>query len=82
MDYVKSEWNAKRAAWAATAIRAFAEETVLEGARDLNFFECRDEIIGDLLCDVLHYAQQNGHDPAQLAQRGLDNFNEESTGED
>lgn len=80
MPYIKSEINQRRANWAFEAVRAFTEETRAD-VDDLNHFETRAEIIGDLLCDLLHYAQVCGHDPLSLHASAYRGFVEESTGE-
>jgi len=81
MAYVKSEQNKLRAGWARDALVAFGEDTRAQVEHDLNFRECRDEIITDLICDLLHYAEQNGNDGPLLLKTALAGFEIESEGE-
>jgi hypothetical protein len=80
MAYVKSPINVDRADWAEAALEAFAFVTRRVPV-DLSDKEEREEVIQDLLCDLLHYAQQNGHDPIAMAFSEMRGFQAESTGE-
>ncbi|WP_429236569.1 hypothetical protein [Aeromonas salmonicida] len=55
--------NKDRAAWAETALEAFAGQVRHDGKqlRDLPPGD-REDMIGDLICDLLHYADQQGFD--------------------
>lgn len=78
--YVKSEMNVSRAGWAESAIEEFAHVT-RTGPVDMSDAETREEVITDLLCDILHYAQQYGHDVNVLQARAAAGFEIESGGE-
>lgn len=59
--------NQDRAAWAETALGAFTGEVRHDGKlfRDLLHSD-REDMIGDLICDLLHYADQQGFDPGLI----------------
>lgn len=62
------EMNHKRAAWARKALDAFAKET----GQDLRH-EMR-ESIGDLICDLLHVANQTCGNVEAIHQHALDMY--------
>lgn len=80
ITYVKSPMNVDRAGWAEAALEEFASVT-RSGSVDMSEKDVREEVLQDLLCDLLHYAQQNGHDPVAMAFSGMRGFEAESTGE-
>lgn len=58
--------NELRAAWAETAIQAFAEETGLDVSGELEHEP--ELVLGDLLCDLMHLAERRGFDFDQILQ--------------
>lgn len=53
----KQTMNLKRAAWAETALIAFAQET---GQLGQVYSRDRDEVVRDLLCDLMHFSDLRG----------------------
>jgi hypothetical protein len=74
--------NADRAAWAAYAVTAYARQTrhsVPE--HTIASAEHVRELIGDLICDLLHLGDQWGVDPEVLIESGRGHFADEVTAE-
>jgi hypothetical protein len=83
MDIYAEGWakaNAIRARRAMTALQAFGQQTgqasMLDGSVTVDEDIFR-EIAGDLLCDLLHLARNNGHLLTLFLEAGLMHFTEE-----
>lgn len=63
--------NHNRAVWAFTALEAFCSMTGQNARTE------KAEAVGDLICDLLHVAGQNGFDAEALAQRALSTYEAE-----
>jgi len=63
----RSVKNSDRAEWAEQAVQTFKEGTRMRG-------EDEETIIGDLLCDLMHYCRINGWDFADLMERAESHF--------
>lgn len=59
--------NKDRVHWAARSLQKFMELTGCE----------REDALGDLLCDLMHWARQNGYDFDFALQRAYGHFEEE-----
>lgn len=72
--------NKDRAARAETALEAFAGEIRHDGKqlRDLLPGD-REDMIGDLICDLLHYAEQQGFDTGLILSDAENMFEMERT---
>jgi hypothetical protein len=68
----EQEMNRRRARWAQNAIEAFAEETGLDP--DVDGW---DSIMGDLLTDMMHFADQRGVSWPELEALAYRRFEEE-----
>ncbi len=68
--------NEDRRRWARVALDAFGAET---GQTDYDYRnpEHLIEIGGDLICNLLHLADQAGMDPEVLLEKGRDHHDEE-----
>jgi hypothetical protein len=69
--------NRDRARWARNALAVFATETFSgdhPDTMDRDDLECA---IGDLICDLLHLAEQQGFDPQVILERGNAHFRTE-----
>ena len=69
--------NRDRALWARNALAVFAAETFSgdhPDTMDRDDLECA---IGDLICDLMHFAQQQGFDPQVILERGNAHFRTE-----
>jgi len=67
--------NAQRAAWANTALTAFAGETGQDRSGDLAYDTVC--VVIDLLCDLQHLCAQRGIDFAGAMRCAVDHFAEE-----
>jgi hypothetical protein len=67
-----------RAAWAAAAVEVFGDRT---GQRDPEYLidpEAVAEIVGDLICDLLHFVEAAGGSPNTVLFNGLGHFEQEA----
>lgn len=69
--------NDNRAAWAATALNAFADVTMMNTAG-----EDGETILGDLLADLMHWCDRNGVDFNDMLERARDHYEEETRPEE
>lgn len=67
--------NETRADWAYTALEAFARETRQDLRGDLRY--ALDSVVGDLLCDLMHFCHQHQIDFHKCLQTGAFNFEAE-----
>jgi hypothetical protein len=65
------QMNDARASWADIAIYAFRDKTRCEP----------EETLGDLLCDLMHWADRNGEDFAGRLEGALQNYEAETAPE-
>jgi hypothetical protein len=66
--------NADRASWAKQALAIFTEHTFSGDHPDsMDRGDLRDAI-GDLICDLMHFAHQQHFNAADLLQQGCGNF--------
>lgn len=72
--------NKERAAWAEAALETFVSEVRHDGKElsDLPPGD-REDAIGDLICDLLHYAEQQGFDTGLILSDAENMFEEEKT---
>ena len=66
--------NQDRASWARAALAVFTAATFSgdhPATMDHDDLECA---VGDLICDLLHFAEQHGFDPVAILQRTIANF--------
>lgn len=77
--YVASQQNQSRAQWALDALDAFGLAT---GQRVRNGRDEVEDMIGDLLCDLMHYCEQEKLDFNVLLARGQMHFRDERGGEE
>ncbi len=69
--------NRDRARWARNALAGFTAETFSgddPDTMDRDDLECA---IGDLICDLLHFAGQQGFDPQVILEQGNAHFKTE-----
>ncbi len=66
--------NADRARWAKNALAVFTAETFSGDHPDTMNRDDLQCAIGDLICDLLHYARQSGFDVGTIAQQAFGNF--------
>jgi len=69
--------NQDRARWASNALAVFTAETCSgdhPGTMDRDDLECA---ICDLICDLLHFAEQQGFDPQVILEQGNAHFKTE-----
>lgn len=73
-----SPTNEDRAEWAGEALDTFADRTF--GGRSFSTLHPEDQAdcFADLLCNLRHFAAQNGFDFADLDRRGQGNYEYES----
>jgi hypothetical protein len=65
--------NSQRAAWARDALATFVQATHETTISRLHREDLSDAI-SDLMCDLLHLAQQSGLDPEIIKGQALSNF--------
>lgn len=63
--------NEERASWARAGLMAFAKET--GQAKGSKFTDDEDAVIGDFLCDLLHYMADTNSDPVEVFKRLVEN---------
>ena len=66
--------NADRAKWAESALEVFTDQTY---SGDHPATMNRDDLetaIGDLICDLMHYARQQGFDTGNILQQACGHF--------
>ena len=66
--------NAKRAQWAKNALAVFTAETFSGDHPDTMERDDLECAISDLICDVMHYARQQGFDIATIVQLAFGHF--------
>jgi hypothetical protein len=72
--------NADRADWAAYAVTAYAQQTRNSVAEHtITSDEHARELIGDLICDLLHLGERWGLDPGVLIESGRGHYADEVT---
>lgn len=74
------DMNVMRAQWAKAALATFTKETFAGDEPDTMHPEDRDDAIGDLICDLLHYQNQNsstGTTAADLHSRAFNHYTHE-----
>lgn len=69
--------NADRAAWAKAALIPFTAETYSGDHPDTMHPQDLDSAIGDLICDLMHFAQQRGMDAQAIHAHALSLFGDE-----
>jgi hypothetical protein len=69
--------NWDRAGWARNALAVFTAETFSGDHPDTMERKDLECAIGDLICDLLHYAQQKGFDQSAILEQGKANFKTE-----
>lgn len=72
--------NKQRADWSKSALEIFTKETFAGDEPDDMHPEDLENAVQDLICDLLHYANQNiitGQTPAQVHARALSMYEEE-----
>lgn len=62
--------NQERARWARDALAVFTEETFGGDHPDAMHRDDLECAIGDLICDLLHFADQMSFDPQTILERG------------
>ncbi len=67
--------NADRARWGRNALATFTAETYSGANPDTMDERDLEDAIGDLICDLLHYAKQLQFDPPSIAKRSFAHFN-------
>lgn len=75
---MSSVTNETRAQWAAEALKAFRRET----GQSLDDPESREEVLGDILCDLRHWCdhQEPPVDFKRASWRGKSHYRAEKTG--
>ena len=72
--------NDDRAEWAGEALRAFARKTrQLKGDR---WDDDLENVVGDLLCDLMHLCDRDGVDFARVLKNARGNYKEERASEE
>jgi hypothetical protein len=66
--------NADRARWAKNALAVFAAETFSGDHPDTMERDDLECSIGDLICDLLHYARQQGFDTGSMIQTACGHY--------
>jgi len=69
--------NQVRARWAKNALAEFTRETFDGNHPDGMHRDDLECAIGDLICDLLHLAKQNGFDPQRILEQGNAHFKTE-----
>ncbi len=69
--------NRDRALWANNALAVFTDETFTGDHPDTMERDDLECALGDLICDLLHLAQQKGFDPQAILEQGNAHFRTE-----
>jgi len=66
--------NAERARWAANAVAVFTAETFSGDHPETMHRNDLESAIGDLFCDLMHYARQQGFHTESILQEACRNY--------
>ncbi len=69
--------NADRARWAKEALAIFTSQTYSDDHPDTMHRDDLECAIGDLICDLLHYAHREAFDPGVILQHAREHFSAE-----
>jgi hypothetical protein len=69
--------NRDRVRWASDALAVFTAETFSGDHPDTMHRDDLQCAIGDLICDLLHFAKQKGFDPQAILEQGNAHFKTE-----
>ena len=69
--------NRDRARWARNALAVFTAETFSGDDPDTMDRGDLESAVGDLICDLLHFAEQQGFDPQVILEQGNAHFKTE-----
>lgn len=69
--------NQDRAGWAKDALAVFTAETFSGDHPDTMHRDDLECAISDLICDLLHFAEQKGFDPQAILEQGNAHFKTE-----